>query len=333
MQEANPRLTLRRPADAGVADVPTDADLLRRFATTREEAAFALLVQRHGPLVLSVCRRVLGPVPDAEDAFQATFLVLARKAGVIRDPSLLGNWLYGVASRIARKARAGLSKRQMHEKQVQLLPSLQAPPSVEPDDLSPVLDEELNRLPEKYRAALVLCYLQGKTNEEAAQLLHWPTGTVKGRLARARELLRNRLIRRGWQASALALVALLSASRAQAGTLPTPLAHSTTQAAVGFAGGAKGAVAASPQAIRLAENVLKVWRPARLAALILVVLIAATGVASWIVGSGAIGGESNSSAGFFGGESHSGDAAKTGGGGCCHTKSETGPSTATNTGR
>src|SRR5437764_322999 len=212
MEEASPRTTVPCPPYTDAADAPTDAWLLHRFASDRDEAAFATLVERHGPLVLSVCRRVLGTVQDAEDAFQATFLVLARKAGAIREPDLLGNWLYGVASRIARKARAGVSKRQMHEKQVRLLPSLEAPASAEPNDLGPVLDEELSRLPEKYRAALVLCYLEGKTNEEAARLLRWPTGTVKGRLARARDLLRTRLARRGLQASALLLATVLSAA-------------------------------------------------------------------------------------------------------------------------
>src|SRR5947209_4544585 len=127
MAESSPQSLNWRTPRAGAVDDPTDADLLRRFATDRDQAAFATLVERHGPLVLSVCRRVLGIVQDAEDAFQATFLVLARKAGEIRDPGLLGNWLYGVASRIARKARVGLSKRQAHEKQVRLLPSLEAP--------------------------------------------------------------------------------------------------------------------------------------------------------------------------------------------------------------
>ena len=286
MLDASPRTVDRCSGDIGAAAIPTDAQLLQRFASARDEAAFALLVERHGPLVLSVCRRVLGTVQDAEDAFQATFLVLARKAGVIREPGLLGNWLYGVASRIARKARAGVSKRQMHEKQVRLLPSLEAPASAEPNDLGPVLDEELSRLPEKYRAALVLCYLEGKTNEEAAQLLRWPTGTVKGRLARARDLLRSRLARRGLQASALLLMSSLAAARARAAAVPGPLAESTARAGVGFAGGAQGA-GTSPQAVRLALAVLRSRRSAKLLALVLGLLVAAT--ATWLVGSAAAG--------------------------------------------
>ncbi len=291
MAEASPRTVDRCPVDAGAAEIPTDAHLLQRFAAHRDEAAFAILVERHGPLVLSVCRRVLGIVQDAEDAFQATFLVLARKAGAIQEPGLLGNWLYGVASRIARKARAGVSKRQMHEKQVRLLPSLQAPAAAEPNDLGPVLDEELARLPEKYRAALVLCYLEGKTNEEAARLLRWPTGTVKGRLARARELLRSRLVRRGLQASALLLAASLTGARARAGQVSAALAQTTARAGVGFAEGRAGADAPSRRAVWLAQYFLRSLRRARAVGLLLVLTVFAVGAATWLVGSGAIGRE------------------------------------------
>jgi RNA polymerase sigma factor (sigma-70 family) len=262
--------------------------LLHRFAGDRDQAAFALLVERHGPLVLGVCRRVLGTVHDAEDAFQATFLVLARKAGSIRDPDLLGNWLYGVATRIARKARASMHRRQTQERQVSLLPALAAPASTADPDLGPVLDEELARLPEKYRAALVLCYLQGKTNEEAARLLRWPTGTVKGRLARARDLLRNRLVRRGLRASALVLVAYLTEARANAG-IPAELVQATAQASAGFVG--SGTATASPTAARLAEAVLNSARLARrvavltaIGAVILASLFGTTAARSGIFG-------------------------------------------------
>jgi len=286
MAEASPQALARCPFDSGEADVSTDAHLLRRFALHRDEAAFATLVERHGPLVLSVCRRVLGTVQDAEDAFQATFLVLARRASEIREPGLLGNWLYGVASRIARKARVGVSKRQMHEIQVRFLPSLEAP-ATEANDLGPVLDEELSRLPEKYRAALVLCYLQGKTNEEAAQLLQWPTGTVKGRLARARELLRRRLMRRGLQASALLLATSLASARAKAASVPGPLAEITARAGVGFVGAGSQAAAPSPAAVRLALAMLRSRRSAKFLALMLALLVA--GATTWLVGSAAAG--------------------------------------------
>jgi RNA polymerase sigma factor (sigma-70 family) len=273
---------------AGAATPPTDAQLLRRFASDRDQEAFAVLVERHGPLVLAVCRRVLGTVQDAEDAFQATFLVLARKAATLRDPDLLGNWLYGVASRIARKARASIQKRQMHEKQVNLLPSLRSAADLDADDLRPVLDEELSRLPEKYRAALVLCYLQGKTNEEAARLLRWPTGTVKGRLARARELLRNRLIRRGLHASALLLAAFLVQQQAR-GAVPRPLAEATVKAGVQFAGGGPSFAGSSPRAVRLAESVLGSVRRLKLLGLGLALALLLAGATTWHVAFGASG--------------------------------------------
>jgi RNA polymerase sigma-70 factor (ECF subfamily) len=274
MEEARPQTPVCRPPGTGPADTPTDTQLLRRFAASRDQEAFARLVERHGPLVLGVCRRVLGTVQDAEDAFQATFLVLARRAGSIRDPALLGNWLYGVASRIARKARAAVRKRQMHEKPSPLLPSLVAPAVAADPDLGPVLDEELSRLPEKYRAAVVLCYLQGKTNEEAARLLRWPTGTVKGRLARARDLLRDRLVRRGLQASALLLATCLAEAQARAASVPPGLAEAATRAGVSFAGGSGVAGGASPAAVRLAEAALQSLRGARRVAVSLVLLLA-----------------------------------------------------------
>jgi RNA polymerase sigma factor (sigma-70 family) len=182
--------------------------------------------------VLSVCRRVLGDSPDVDDAFQATFLVLVRKADSLRRPDLLGNWLYGVAYRIARKARAGAGLRRRHEAQRAAMSNADPIPGAVADDLRPVLDEELHQLPEKYRVALVLCYLEGKTNEEAARLLRWPTGTVKGRLARARVLLRDRLVRRGLGFSAGVLALALAKAAARAETVPGPLADKTVKAAL-----------------------------------------------------------------------------------------------------
>jgi RNA polymerase sigma-70 factor (ECF subfamily) len=281
MEEARSQTSVHCPPGHRTTVFPPDAQLLRRFAADRDQAAFALLVERHGPVVLGVCRRVLGTVHDAEDAFQATFLVLARKAGSIRDPDLLGNWLYGVASRIARKARASMHRRQTHERQVSLLPSLAAPGGGADPDLGPVLDEELARLPEKYRAALVLCYLEGKTNEEAARLLRWPTGTVKGRLARARDLLRNRLVRRGLRASTLLLATYLIEVRANAG-VPAALAEATVRAGVCYAGGPTAAV--SPTAVRLAEAALNSARAARRVAGLVAVGLA---IVTLLVGSAA----------------------------------------------
>jgi RNA polymerase sigma factor (sigma-70 family) len=232
----------------------TDADLLARFATARDEAAFAALVQRHGAMVLGVCRRVLNNTHDAEDAFQAAFLVLARRAGSAGGPRLLAQWLYGVAFRTALKARAQRAKRRVKERQV-------VPASAEDTcadsvwaDLRPVLDEEIDRLPQKYRLPFVLCYLQGETNEEAARLIGCPKGTVLSRLASARERLRSRLTGRGVTLSAALLTTLVMANVAPA--VPSLLATSTASAGVTFATG-KGAAVVSQAIFQLAEGVLR----------------------------------------------------------------------------
>src|SRR5262245_34494466 len=161
----------------------TDAQLLDSFVTRRDAGAFEALVVRHGPMVLRLCRQLLRHAHDAEDAFQATFLVLARKAASIRERHLLGNWLYGVAHRIAVRARAGAARGPGVEGQGAGRPPPGARPGRGRHGLAPVLHEELDRLAEKYRTPVVLCYLEGKTNEEAARQLRWPLGTVKGRLA------------------------------------------------------------------------------------------------------------------------------------------------------
>src|SRR5262245_36421984 len=164
----------------------TDGDLLTRYVRHRDEAAFAALVCRHGPMVLAVCRRVLHNPHDAEDAFQATFLVLVRKASAVRCPGLVGNWLYGVAYRTAQHARRALLKRRTREAEV--VPRAEAPHDAW-TDLRDLLDEELERLPDRYRAAVVLCDLEGATGKEAAVHLGLPAGTVASRLARGRALL------------------------------------------------------------------------------------------------------------------------------------------------
>src|ERR1700680_3616296 len=175
----------------------TDLDLLQRFITQHDEAAFAVLIRRYGRTVFSVCRCVLPCEADAEDAFQATFLVLARKAESIRKGQSLGSWLYGVAYKTALKARANAARRRSHEAQA---PSRSA--SSPGGDLSwrgvqAGLHEELNRLPEEYRAALVLCFLECLTLDEAARQLGCGKGALRGRLERARQLLQSRLARRG----------------------------------------------------------------------------------------------------------------------------------------
>src|SRR5216683_2430928 len=167
----------------------TDGQLLKDYISRRDEAALAALVQRHGPMVWGVCRRVLSNYHDAEDAFQATFLVLVRRVASIASPELLANWLYGVAHQTAIKARATVAKRKVRERQVTEMPE---PAAVEQDlwnDLQPLLDHELSRLPDIYRVVIVLCDLEGKTRKEAARHLGLPEGTVGSRLARARVLL------------------------------------------------------------------------------------------------------------------------------------------------
>ena len=177
---------LRRLVAAGPGGDSTDRQLLQRLAGHREEAAFAVLVQRHGPMVLGVCRRILHDPHDADDAFQATFLVLACKAGSLARPEKLANWLYGVACRTAARAEGGRGPAADARKAVR--PTCPPPSAIRQrrvlHEFRPVLDEELRRLPEKYRAPLVLCYLEGRTYAEAAQVLGWAEGTVSGRLAR-----------------------------------------------------------------------------------------------------------------------------------------------------
>jgi RNA polymerase sigma factor (sigma-70 family) len=217
-----------------------DQDLLRQFASRRDESAFESLVQRHGPMVQGVCRRILGDAHDAEDAFQAVFLVLARKSRSIRKPELLANWLYGVACRIARKARIRAIRKESRERRAGTMPVAGKIPvagqllDLEWLELKAVLDDELQQLPEKYRAPLVLCYLHGQTNAQAAEQLGWPTGSISERLARAREILRARLNRRGLTLSAGLLALLLSQKAASADVSPL-LVHATVKVGVSSA--------------------------------------------------------------------------------------------------
>src|SRR5437868_7902976 len=222
----------------------TDGQLLERFAVHRESAALAALVHRHGPMVFGLCRRVLGDHHQAEDAFQATFLVLVRKAPSLDRRRPLGNWLYTIAYHAALKARAAGARRVQRETQVARPESAEPPDEVGAAELRQLLDAEVNRLPEKYLAPVVLCYLQGRTNEEAAQELGWPSGTVKGRLARARDLLRDRLARRGLTLSLPVL--------AEPASLPSGLAERTVEAASAFA---EKMLAAHPAAM-IAQKVL-----------------------------------------------------------------------------
>jgi RNA polymerase sigma factor (sigma-70 family) len=195
---------------SGAAEDDDDRALLERFARQRDGDAFALLVRRHGPMVLAVCRRVLHNSHDADDAFQAVFLLLLRKAGSLRRPEQLGPWLHGVAQRVALKARAlGLRRRARQEP----LLDPPAPPAADElvwRDLRPVLDDAVRSLPAKYRTPFILCYLQGMTHAEAARRLGCPPGTVATRLSRARAQLRTRLVRRGVTLSVAASAAALA---------------------------------------------------------------------------------------------------------------------------
>jgi RNA polymerase sigma factor (sigma-70 family) len=231
----------------------SDAVLLNRFATERDETAFGCLMQRYGPMVLGVGRRILGNSSDAEDAFQATFFVLARKAGSISRPEQLGNWLYGVAYRTALKARTEMGRRRLREHLAPPRPTSDNLQEAVWRDLRPILDEEVNRLPAKYRAAFLLCHVEGKTNTEAARQLRCPVGTILSRLARARRQLRNRLTRRGVTLS-VALVTSSLSRETLAAEISAELIQSTVRTALSFA--AVSGISQSFAAI-LAEGVLK----------------------------------------------------------------------------
>jgi RNA polymerase sigma factor (sigma-70 family) len=235
----------------------TDWQLLEDYLSRREPAALAALVYRHGPMVWAVCRRVLRNYHDAEDAFQATFLVLVRKASSIASPELLANWLYGVAHQTALKARATTAKRRSRERQVMKMPEPAVPEQDLWNDLQPLLDQELSRLPDKYRVAIVLCDLEGKTRKEAARQLGVPEGTLAARLVRGRVMLAKRLARHGLAVSAGSLAAVLVENAASA-SAPNSLVVSTIKATDLFAAGQTAAKSViSVKVAALAEGVLR----------------------------------------------------------------------------
>jgi RNA polymerase sigma factor (sigma-70 family) len=244
---------LRRAVGLGETVALGDGQLLERFRATRDEAAFEALVRRHGPMVLGVCRRVLGHHHDAEDAFQATFLVLAQRAGSIRPEGRVANWLYGVAYRTALKARALVLRRRGREKQVMDMPEPEAAQPKQWSELELLLDRELNQLPDKYRTPMVLCDLEGKTQREAARQLGWPQGTLAGRLARARALLARRLARHGPVLSGGVLAVTLAQQAIAA--VPAPLLTATVQAAAAFTAGSAGAGLVSARVLSLTKGV------------------------------------------------------------------------------
>jgi RNA polymerase sigma factor (sigma-70 family) len=233
----------------------TDRQLLDDFAAHRDESAFAALVARHGPMVLRVCRRVLGHEQDAEDAFQATFLVLARNTASIRKRGALADWLHGVAYRTAMKAKRGAARRRNHEARRRAL-TPEAVPSPRWDEVQAVLDEEIRALPEPFRAAFTLCVLEGKSGPQAAAELGCKEGTVSSRLTRARERLRQQLARRGIQLSAL-LAGLSVAESAGRAALPATLAQATVGFGLLVAAGEPAAGVIPPHIAALAAGVTR----------------------------------------------------------------------------
>jgi RNA polymerase sigma-70 factor (ECF subfamily) len=248
---------LRRAALLQSAGDMTDGQLLERFLSAREEAAFEILVRRHGPMVLGVCRRVLSNAHDADDAFQAAFLVLIRKGPSLLSRQTLGNWLYGVAYHTALKARAASWKRRVKERQAAAMARPEPQPDGTGHDLIPILDQELDRLVDKYREAVVLCELEGKTREEAARQLGVPVGTLSGRLTIARRMLARRLTRRGVTLSSAALASILTPGVASA-CVPAGLLCTTVKCAAATAAG-QGAVVGivSGQVASLTQGMLK----------------------------------------------------------------------------
>jgi RNA polymerase sigma factor (sigma-70 family) len=247
----------------------TDGQLLASFINQKDEAAFEALVHRHGPMVFGVCRRVIGHHHDAEDAFQATFLVLARKASSVRPRERVANWLHGVALRTAMKAKAVRAKRRGREKQLTAMPEPEAAQQGQWCDLQPLLDQELNGLPENYRLPILLCDLEGQTivasGKGAARQLGWPQGTVAGRLARGRKLLAKRLANRGVVLPAGSLAAVLSQNPASA-DVPTSLMGCTVKAATLVAAGQATVAGVVPAKVAtLSEGVLKamLWSKVR----------------------------------------------------------------------
>jgi RNA polymerase sigma factor (sigma-70 family) len=277
------RLVHRDPRGDGSAD----QDLLRRFVDERDEATFETLLRRHGAMVLDVCRGVLGNEADVEDAFQATFLVLTRRAESIRKGASLACWLHGVAYRTALRARADYNRRRRHEARTSRRCTTTDPDELTWREIRRVVHEELDRLPERHRAPLVLCYLQGKTQDEAAAELGLPKGTLKGHLERGRSRLRARLVRRGLGPGVvLALAAWPAATKAA--SLSDALVSATVKSATAFAAGKAAASAVSPSVAALSEGMVKAmfFRKLKFAAILLLALAGSgTGLALFIQGS------------------------------------------------
>lgn len=252
-----------------------DGQLLEAFISHRDAAAFEALVRRHGPMVLGVCRRILRDPHDAEDAFQATFLVLARKAASVSPRERVGNFLYGVAHTTAIRARAANSKRRSRERLMRNLPEPEAVPTHLRDDLQQFLDDELARLPDKYRVPIVLCDLEGRTRRDVARQLRIPEGTLSSRLTTARRLLAKRLARYGLAVSGGALAAVLSPSVTSAG-VSASLAKVTAEAAMLIAAGQTATGLISVPVAALTEGVVKAMLLTKLKSITAVMLVVAS---------------------------------------------------------
>jgi RNA polymerase sigma factor (sigma-70 family) len=254
----------------------TDEQLLVDFLSHGDGSAFEGLVRRYGPMVFRVCRDVLGDRVDAEDAFQATFLVLLRQAGSIRERASIGRWLYEVACRISRRERRRVAKLRFQERQA-LAMDAASPPDDDPADreLKPILHEEIHRLPSKLRDSIVLCYFEGLTVEAAARRLDCPVGTLKSRLSKGREVLRSRLTRRGLTASALLLL-MFSLTEEVSAEVPGPLLDSTLDA--GLAGLEAVSVSRKVASMVVAEEAARKWTRmvASWAVLVLLVIVFGT---------------------------------------------------------
>jgi RNA polymerase sigma factor (sigma-70 family) len=272
---------LRKAALRQAGDSLTDGQLLDSFVARRDEGAFEALVRRHGPMVLGVARRVVGNAADVEDIFQATFLVLVRKAASIRPRETLGNWLYGVAYRTALKVRSTAARRRAKERQ---MARPRAPEEEVGEELLRLLDKELSRLPDKYRLPVVLCDLEGRPRKQVARQFAIPEGTLSSRLATARRLLAKRLARHGFAVSGGALAAALTA-RASAAAVPAALVASTVRVGLRVAAGQAVALTAP---VSLSKEVVKTMLLAKLrlavGAVMVVAALGAGGVAYQVSG-------------------------------------------------
>ena len=272
--------SIRMLLDVGTSAGQSDSQLLERYLLRGDdaaEAAFRALVERHGPMVLRVCRGILDDAHDAEDAFQATFLVLARKAGTIRKGDSVASWLFGVARRVAVRADGRRKRRATHEAPGEaIIATAEAPPSDGPSGPIPEVVEEVDRLPERYRVPVVLCYFEGLTQEEAAIRLRLPASTVRVRLMRARARLRDRLVRRGLAPAAAAL--RVEMAREASAAMPAALIKQSVR----FVTSPPAAGTVSVAITALAEGVIQMMWLARLKPLVAVaatLIVATVGVA------------------------------------------------------